>query len=133
MDSDMGAVVLDVRRGIGPPAAQSYTFPALVTTDEIIERDSESVRGAIRAIVKVQRALRADPSLATQVGDRLFPAMEAGMIAELIERDLPFCEPDISESAVSGMKQFARDIGLLTEDVPYEQVVATQFSSLWSD
>ncbi len=129
----VGTVVLDVRRGIGPPAAQSYTFPALVTTDEIIERDSESVRGAIRAIVKVQRALRADPSLATQVGERLFPAMEAGMIAELIERDLPFYEPAISESAVSGMNQFARDIGLLTEDVPYEHVVATQFSSLWSD
>ena len=30
--SGVGTVILDVRRGIGPPASQYYTFPALVTT-----------------------------------------------------------------------------------------------------
>jgi NitT/TauT family transport system substrate-binding protein len=128
----VGTVVLDVRRGIGPPASQHYTFPALVTTDELIARDPETVRAAVRAIVNVQRALRADPSIATKVGERLFPPMEAGMIAALIERDLPFYDPGISEVAVTDMNQFAKDIGLLTEDVPYDQVVAAQFSSLWA-
>jgi len=130
--SSVGTVVLDVRRGIGPPASQQYTFPALVTTDDRIEQDPESVRAAVRAIVNVQKAFRADPSQATQVGERLFPPMEAGMIAELIERDLPFYEPGISEEAVSGMNRIARDIGLLAEVAPYDQVVATQFSGLWS-
>ena len=128
-----GTVVLDVRRGIGPPAAQHYTFPALVTTDDRIARDPESVRAAVRAIVKVQGALRADPSLATKAGERLFPPMEAGLIAGLIERDLPFYQADISEGSVSGMNQFARDIGLLKEDVSYDLVVASQFSGLWSE
>lgn len=128
-----GTVVLDVRRGIGPPAAQHYTFPALVTTDEMIARDPESVRAAVQAIVNVQRALREDPSLAAKVGERLFPTMEAGMIAGLIERDLPFYEPGISEDAVRGMNEFATNIGLLTEEVPYDQVVATQFSGLWTE
>ena len=128
-----GTVVLDVRRGIGPPSAQHYTLPALVTSDEMIARDPESVRAAVRAIVNVQKALRADPSLAAKVGERLFPPMEAGMISGLIERDLPFYDPGISEDAVSGMNQFARDIGLLSKDVPYDQVVASQFSSLWSE
>ena len=91
------------------------------------------MRAAVRAIVNVQKALRADPSLAAKVGERLFPPMEAGMISGLIERDLPFYDPGISEDAVSGMNQFARDIGLLTKDVPYDQVVASQFSSLWSE
>ncbi len=127
-----GTVVLDVRRGIGPPAAQHYTFPALVTTDEMIARDPEGVRAAVRAIVNVQRALREDPSLAAKVGERLFPAMEAGMISGLIERDLPYYEPGISEDAVRGMNEFATNIGLLTEEVPYDQVVATQFSGLWT-
>lgn len=128
-----GRVVLDVRRGIGPPAATHYTFPALVTSEDKIARDPESVRAAIRAIVKVQRALRKDPSQATDVGERLFPPTEAGLIAGLIERDLPFYEPGISEVAVSGMNRFAKDIGLLTKTVPYNQVVATQFSGLWSE
>jgi hypothetical protein len=29
------------------------------------------------------------------------------------------------------MNQFARDIGILQGQVPYEQVVATQFAGLW--
>ena len=128
MRNGVGTVVLDVRRGIGPPASQHYTFPALVTTDDKIAREPESVRAAVRAIVKVQKALRADPSIATEVGERLFPTMEAGLIAGLIERDLPFYEPGISAAVVSGMNQFAKDIGLLTEEVGYDQVVASQFS-----
>jgi hypothetical protein len=91
------------------------------------------VRAAVRAIVNVQKALKEDPSRATAVGERLFPAMEAGIIAGLIERDLPFYDPAISEDAVKGMNAFAKDIGLLTEDVTYDQVVATQFSGIWTD
>jgi hypothetical protein len=29
------------------------------------------------------------------------------------------------------MNQFSRDVGILQGDVPYEAVVATQFSNLW--
>ena len=29
------------------------------------------------------------------------------------------------------MNQFARDLGILKGDVPYEHVVATQFAHLW--
>jgi len=99
----------------------------------MIESDPESVRAAVRAIVKVQRALKEDPSRATAVGEKLFPAMEASMIAGLIERDLPFYDPGISEAKVEGMNGFAKDIGLLTEEVNYDQVVATQFSGLWTE
>ena len=130
--SGIGTVILDARRGICPPAAVHYTFPALVTTDAMIESDPESVRAAIRAIVNVQKALKEDPSRATAVGERLFPPDEAGMIAELIERDLPFYDPSISQEAISGLNGFAKDIGLLTEEVSYDQVVASQFSSLWA-
>ncbi len=30
------------------------------------------------------------------------------------------------------MNQFARDLGILKGDVPYEGVVATQFAKLWT-
>src|SRR5205814_4232281 len=69
----VGTVVLDVRRGDGPPEAGSYTFPALVTTEERIRRDPASVEAAIKAIVSAQRALRADPSQATVAAGNRFP------------------------------------------------------------
>jgi hypothetical protein len=57
--------------------------------------------------------------------------MEAGLIAELSRRDLPYYDPSISPEVVSSLNQFARDMGLLTCEVRYEDVVATRFVSLW--
>lgn len=127
----IGTVVLDVRRGDGPPAARHYTFPALVTTERLIEGDPDQVAAATRAIVRTQQALREDPERATEVGRKVFPAAEAELIADLIRRDLPYYDPAISEESVAGMNRFAQDLGFLSGPVPYEQVVATRFSSLW--
>lgn len=126
-------VHLDVRRGDGPPAARRYTFPALMTSDRLVEQHPEAAAGAVRAVVKTQQALKADPSRATGVGRRLFPPEEAELIAELIRRDTPFYEATISEEAVAGLNQFAQDVGLLSGPVPYEQVVATGFMHLWNE
>lgn len=128
-----GTVVLDVRRGDGPPAARHYTFPALVTTEEKIEKEPKAVEGAMRAVIKAQKALRADSSRATEVGIKVFPPTEAGIIAKLIKRDLPYYDPVISEDVVAKMNRFAQDVGLLSKSVPYDQVVATRFSHLWRE
>ncbi len=127
----VGTVVLDVRRD-GPPTAQGYTFPALVTTERRIAEHPEEVAAAIRAIMRTQRALKEDPERATEVGRRLFGPMEAGLIAELIQRDLPYYDPTISEASVASLNSFAQDVGLLRGPATYEQVVATEFRELWS-
>ena len=69
---------------------------------------------------------------ATDIGRTLFPPSEAELIAELIRRDLPYYDPSIWRDFVAGMNQFSRDVGILSGDVPYEDVVATQFSHLWT-
>jgi NitT/TauT family transport system substrate-binding protein len=130
--SGAGTLVLDARRGDGPASARGFTFPAFVTSDRKIADAPDEVAAAVRAIVRVQHMLKADPSLARQVGEKRFPATEAGLITELIERDLPYYDPTISEDNVSQMNQFAQKLGLVTKDVPYDQAVATQFSHLWT-
>jgi NitT/TauT family transport system substrate-binding protein len=127
----IGTIVLDVRRGDGPPAAASYTFPALVTTERLIEHQLEAAAGAIRAILQTQRALIAEPARATEVGRRIFPPLEADLIAGLIEQDTPFYDPMISEKTVDNLNRFAQDTGLLSAPVPYERVVPAQLIALW--
>jgi NitT/TauT family transport system substrate-binding protein len=129
----LATVLLDIRRGDGPPAARRYTFPALMTTDRLIAEHPEAAAGAVRAIVKTQRALTADPTLATQVGRRLFPAEESELIAELIARDVEFYDPSISEESVRLASKFAQEIGVLSGPVAYDQIVATEFASLWRE
>jgi NitT/TauT family transport system substrate-binding protein len=127
----IGKVLLDVRRGDGPPAARNFTFSGLVTTDALIDRDPERIAATVRAIVKTHKALRADPTRAAEVEKRRFPPDAAELIAAIIERDLPFYDAAISEDAVNGLNRFAQSIGLLAEPVSYEQVVAVQFRDLW--
>jgi ABC-type nitrate/sulfonate/bicarbonate transport system substrate-binding protein len=127
----VGTLVLDVRRGDGPRPAFNYTMASIATTDALIQRTPEVAAAAVRAIVKTQNALKANVARATEVGNKLFPPSEAALIAGLIRRDLPYYDASISEDFVAGMNQFARDIGILKGDVPYETVVATQFCELW--
>jgi ABC-type nitrate/sulfonate/bicarbonate transport system substrate-binding protein len=128
----VGTVVLDVRRGDGPKPCFNYTMASIATTDALIARSPDTAAGAVRALVKTQAALKADPSLATGIGRKLFPPSEAELIAELIRRDLPYYDASISPAFVAGMNQFARDLGILKGNVPYENVVATQFAPLWA-
>jgi ABC-type nitrate/sulfonate/bicarbonate transport system substrate-binding protein len=122
--SGIGTVVLDVRRGDGPKEAFNYTMAAIATTDALMERSPDIAQAAIRAIKNTQAALKQDVSLATKVGEKLFPPPQAELIAELIRRDLPYYDPTISRAFVAGMNAFARDLGILTGHVPYEQIVA---------
>jgi ABC-type nitrate/sulfonate/bicarbonate transport system substrate-binding protein len=128
----IGKVILDVRRGVGPAAAFYYTMPVLATSDVLIERDSELAAAGLRAVLAAQRALRADIGLAAVVGRRLFPAAEADLIEGVVERDLPYYTPEISDEALSGMIRFAQASGLLKGTPSREQVIATSFSHLWA-
>ena len=128
----VGTVVLDVRRGDGPTGCFDYTFAAVATTEATIAERPAAATGAIEAIVAAQQALRADPGRATTIGRKRFPPAEAELIAELIRRDLPYYDPAISEHTVRGMNAFARDVGILDDDVAYADVVATELRSLWS-
>jgi len=123
---------LDLRRGDGPPGARWYNFAALTTTERLIKEEPQAAAGAVRAIVKTQQALRADPRLANEVGNALFPADEASLIAGLIRRDAPYYDASISIEAIDGLNKLAKANGLVSDQVPYDQLVASQFRHLWS-
>ena len=118
----IGTVVLDARREASEEA-RGYTFPALVATEKTIRERPEVARSAIKAVIAAQDALKQNPERAAMVGEKLFPPTEAGLIAELIRRDAPFYDPAISPKSVDAMNRFARDIGLLSKPVSYEDVV----------
>ena len=128
----IGKIHVDVRRGDDPGDIRFATFAGLATTDDYIAREPEQIDAAVRAIVKAQAALRADPTLAREVGDRKFPPESAALIAAVVERDAPFYDPVISEDNVQRMNFFAQSVGQLTGPVPYEQVVATRCCPLWT-
>lgn len=130
--SGCGTVVLDTRRGDGPPQSFDYTLASIATRSAFIARQPETARRIVEAIVATQAALRADVGLARKVADALFPASEAELITDLIRRDLPYYDASISRKTVAGMSEFARKRGLIERDLPYEDVISAELASSWA-
>jgi ABC-type nitrate/sulfonate/bicarbonate transport system substrate-binding protein len=126
-----GSIVLDVRRGDGPPGCFNYTMASLATTERNIAKDTRLAEATVRAIVRTHAILKRDPNKASEVGAKLFPKSEATLIAELIRRDAPYYDASISQAAVHEMNAFCRDIGILAGDPSYGDVVATGLQPLW--
>jgi ABC-type nitrate/sulfonate/bicarbonate transport system substrate-binding protein len=126
-----GKILADVRRGDDPDDVRRFTFAGLAVLERFIESHSDSVAAAVRAIVKAQKMLRADPQLAAEVGRRKFPPEAAALIATIVERDAPFYDPVVYEEAVAALNRFAQSVGHLPGPVSYEQVVAVRYRELW--
>lgn len=129
---ELGNIVLDIRHGDGPKEAFGYTMPAVATTERLISKAPEAAAAMIRAVVRTQKLLKRDVALATDVGNKLFPPREAGLIARVIARDLPLYDPCISAAAVVSMSRYARDVGLLKGHPGYQDIVASRFCDLWN-
>jgi NitT/TauT family transport system substrate-binding protein len=130
--SGLAKLHIDLRRGDGPPGARFYNFPALSASEEFVKANPDVVAGAVRAIVKTQKALRESPALATEAGKKVFPPEEAEIIATLVERDAPFYDAVVTREAIDGLNKFCVARGLIEKPVAYDQLVASQFSSLWN-
>jgi len=127
----VGKVLVDVRRGDDPGEVRRFTFAGMVTSDIFTESNPAAVAAAVRAIVKTQKALKADPRLAAEVGRRKFPQEAADLISTVVKRDLVFYDPVISQEEVKAMNRFAQAVGHLSGAVPYDEVVATRFRDSW--
>jgi len=87
-----GTIVLDVRRGDGPPGCFDYTMPVLATTDQLIERSPDIAAAALRALVAAQAALKDKDSqvrsnAALALGNTKDPRAVEPLIAALKDRD----------------------------------------------
>lgn len=131
--SGSGTVVLDVRRGDGPDGCFDYTFASIAVTRHFLDGYPDACEAAVRAIVKAHAALRSDISLATDIGRKRFPDVQARLIASIIERDLSFYHASIPARAIEGMSRFAIDMGLAERHISYKSIVAVEMKDLWRD
>lgn len=117
----VGRVVVDARRDHSP--VSRFTFPALMASERMVVDQPSVAAAVVRAVTRAQNELRVAPELATKVGDALFPELEAGLIADLVARDVSFYAPEVSRSAVAQLVSFAQEAGLTAHDLAYDQMV----------
>lgn len=122
----VGTVVLDVRRGDGPDGCAGFTFPSMAASAQRLEAEPGLADAVVRAVGKAHELLKQEPALAREVGARLFPQEEAGLIQALVERDLPWYDTTIAPADFDAMNDFLRQRGLLRDAPAYEDVVCPQ-------
>ena len=133
LQSGAGRVILDLRAGLGPPAALHYTMPVLATSDALIARDPALAIAGLDAVVEAQAMLREDPDRAGFVGRRAFPPGDAALIQEVVREDLAFTHPHLPPHAIAGLCGFARAVGLLETAPDYEDIVPAWAVSRWAE
>jgi NitT/TauT family transport system substrate-binding protein len=131
VSAGFGTMVLDVRRGDGPVGCFDYTMGVLATTQRLAEQSPGIAAAAVRALVAAQDALKADPSRAAEAAANRFPERETGLIARIVERDLPYYDAAIGQTSIAAINDFARWLGILNGDIPYSEIVAARFRHLW--
>lgn len=104
----IGTVVVDARRGGGPPGTAGYTFAALMTSAATARDRPEELEAVVEGVMDAQRQLRRDPQSARSVAEKLFPPMEADLTPGLVARDAPFYDPTISDDMLEDLVAFAR-------------------------
>jgi ABC-type nitrate/sulfonate/bicarbonate transport system substrate-binding protein len=126
MRGGWGTLVIGVRRGDGPKPCFNYTMASIATSDAVLAKHPGLSAATVRALNKTHAALKADLSLATKIGRKLFPPDEAELIGDIVRRDLPYYTSGISRDFVAGMQAFTRALGLQQADLPYEAIVAPE-------
>jgi NitT/TauT family transport system substrate-binding protein len=122
----VGTIVLDVRRGDGPPGCFGYTFASMVTSDTVLAAKPAFGAATKRAVRRAHELLRNDIALAEKVASRLFPPEETSLIGSLITRDLPWYDPDIQPGDFAAMNGFLGRMGLLQGAPRFEDVVFSE-------
>lgn len=127
----VGTVLVDARRGDGPPGVRGYTFPALMSTQRLERDRPDALTAVVAGLVEAQERLREHPELATAVARRLFPPLEAELTEALIARDGPYYDPVITEETVADLVRFARQRGLTDRSPGMDDLVSTRYRPLW--
>lgn len=119
-----GDIVLDIRRGDGPPGCRQFTFPSIAATRARLAASPELAQAVVRALRRAHALLREEPESATAIGRKLFPAGAAELIGTLIARDLPWYDTTIRRDDFLAMNAFLNRRGLVRGGASYEEVVA---------
>src|SRR4029079_2593247 len=118
----IGTLVLDARRGDGPASLRGYTFGVLATRADLADKTPARAAAAVRALVKTQQALKADPKRATKVGEKWLQALEASLTPSMAPRGQPEYDPVVHKASFDSMCKFAQTTGLTKGLGKYEDV-----------
>jgi len=129
--SKIATPVLDVAKD-GPGLFKNMPWLALSATAKWIEANAETVKKVIRAQVRTHNELRADPRKALTVVKNYFEKIDPAVAESILRKQASFWAAPITEEEIRAAAQLDKELGLLTKEVTYDDVVVSkEFRDLW--
>ena len=127
--------LVDPRRGDGPAFVRDMNFTSLQASDAVLRSKPDAVGKVVRAVVRAQKQLRDDGALALRIALRLFPDVDRAVMQAILDADRPSYRPEITEKAMRQVHAGLRGVLLPADDppIPFTDVVAVQYRSLWGE
>jgi NitT/TauT family transport system substrate-binding protein len=126
-----GFIFVDYGQGDAYPGADTVPMGSLATTAEYLDANGETVRAVVEAVVDAMIFIREDPTWSAD-----YIAGLSGLTVEqarrIVDKELVDNSPVISEEGWNTLVGLLKSGGVLEVDVPYAEVVASQFADIWS-
>ncbi len=123
--------VLDVAKD-GPGIFKAMPFLSLSATSQWIDSHPELAKKVIRAQVKANNDMRADPQKVVPVAKKYFEKIDPALAETILKKQSPYWVSVITPDEIKAAVQVNREVGLVTKDVTYEDVVVGQpMRDLW--
>jgi len=133
VQSGVGHVVFDLRTTKNETTFSHLPTSAFQATKKWIDGHKDTAAKLVRAITRANDVLREDPATALPVLEKLYPDLSADAVENIYAAAQGHFSSAITEDTYAAAIKIYKQAGVTKEDVPYTDVVATQFTSDWSN
>ena len=133
-DKSVGAVyMLDLLKQEGPDVFQDMNWITLQGKKDWVEKNRETVRKVVRAMVQAQTFISDPANLdeVTELAAQSFPSIPKPILQASIKRQLQTYTPAITENGIRKNNELLTKTGNLRTPVEFATVVDTSFKDLW--
>ncbi|HTV71244.1 MAG TPA: ABC transporter substrate-binding protein [Rhizobiaceae bacterium] len=126
-----GFVLVDYGQGNAYPGSDSVPMGALATTGEYLASNEPVARAVVESVVDAMMFIREDPAWSAEYIAKL-SGLTVEQARRIVDKELVENSPVISEEGWNTLVGLLKEGGVLKVDVPYAEVVATQFADIWA-
>ena len=122
--------VLDLEGGQGPKNLVPYAFEGFAARQSFIDKNPETVRRAVAAIVEAERII-ADPKNLGQItaaAAQFMKGVDAATLRAYLQKyAVTYSQPVATKQAIANVNEALLGVGLIKAPVSYETVIDLQF------
>lgn len=129
--SGAASIVLDLRNTKAEGKFSRLPTSSVQATSEWVEKNPQIAASIVKAIDRANNTIRTDAASTLRVYAKLYPNLSPENLKKVYETSKVNFKSAIPEEQYTNTRQVYLERGLIKKSMAYDDLVATQFKSLW--